>query len=176
MDDDSYNEDNNELENDESDDDTLKATNTKKKRKLASKRDNDANVLPSKMSPRIFYKMLLKLSMEQKNAVKNIRFGSILDLEVMDLPRRLGRFLVEKFDYCNSLVLEKGNLTKSKDDVHSTLGFHCEGTRVEEASPSKKNDSYLEFVKSFKLRWFNTVVSEKKTNNFIFATKKYCTP
>ena len=57
------------------------------------------------MSPKGLHKLIHKLSEQQRNAVKEIGFGSLLQLKLSECHGQLSRYLVQQYDYCSTTLL-----------------------------------------------------------------------
>ncbi|XP_057803571.1 uncharacterized protein LOC131018895 [Salvia miltiorrhiza] len=81
--------------------------------------------LYTRTTPSSFYDALQQLNDDQKKAVHDIGFGSILSLQVKKLPCRLAYWILEKFDERRcELELDGGSRVKiTEDDVYRVYGF-----------------------------------------------------
>ncbi|XP_057790617.1 uncharacterized protein LOC131007701 isoform X2 [Salvia miltiorrhiza] len=66
--------------------------------KVNSRRNNKGPKFNTRTTPAAFHDSLRKLNEAQKNAVREIGFGRILDLKLKDLPRHLAYWILNKFN------------------------------------------------------------------------------
>lgn len=89
--------------------------------------------LTSRSSPHLITTALKQLNDVQRAIVVRIGFGALLGMNILELPARLGYWLVNNFDARScSLVLPGGaKLHITSNDVHNVLGLPCEGLKIE---------------------------------------------
>lgn len=63
-----------------------------------AEKENHFKTICKRSSPKSLLKIIKKLSLEQKNCVKEMGFKSLLKLELDELPSSLGLFVVKSFD------------------------------------------------------------------------------
>ncbi|XP_057774966.1 uncharacterized protein LOC130993945 [Salvia miltiorrhiza] len=81
--------------------------------------------LNTRTTPAAFHDALLKLNDAQMSAVRDIGFGSILDLKVKDLPGGLGYWILKKFNP-QTFEIEVDAMRRFKvteSDVYRVFGF-----------------------------------------------------
>nr|GMC75042.1 uncharacterized protein LOC109155335 [Ipomoea batatas] len=81
--------------------------------------------LTTRCLARVLVKARKKFSRRQQGAVRALGFGKLLDLEVVQTPGRMGRWLLENFDP-ETMSLRLGNgvsLPIQEEDVEATLGL-----------------------------------------------------
>nr|GMC89498.1 uncharacterized protein LOC109179062 [Ipomoea batatas] len=115
---------------------------------------NEPRLLNSRMSPMDLSKLLPKLTDEQKNAVREIGFGSLLEIKLSNLDRMLTTYLVKNFDvYRCVLRLEKEEMLLTEDDVESTLGLPKSDIQVVEGNNSNATIEYNNLVEEWRVHW-----------------------
>nr|GLL27330.1 uncharacterized protein LOC109179738 isoform X2 [Ipomoea trifida] len=103
--------------------------------------------LTTRCSARVLVKARKKFSRRQQGAVRALGFGKLLDLEVVQTPGRMGRWLLENFDP-KTMSLRLGNgvsLPIQEKDVEATLGLPRGRVTI---TKHGNND-----VSNFLLRW-----------------------
>nr|GMD82142.1 uncharacterized protein LOC109191529 [Ipomoea batatas] len=85
----------------------------------------DDDGLKIRAFPKILTKAVEQLSPAQRQAVKDIGLGSLLDLQITNLPHQMGLWLVENFDPRScTLQLQNGQTIHiTADDVAAVLGL-----------------------------------------------------
>jgi len=94
------------------------------------------------MSSAEFVAMMEKFNEAQKQATLDIGFGGFLELQAIELPKDLCKWLVDNFDP-NSMTLYITNEKKieiTPIDVHLTLALPIGGRKVEEFYGKKLKD------------------------------------
>ncbi|CAA0831252.1 Unknown protein [Striga hermonthica] len=107
---------------------------------------DDGDALPSintRSSPAIFVKVVSGLTDDQKQAVRDMGFGRLLELTITMTPAKMGHWLVENFNHMDrKLKLYGGEKIHVKeDDVYVVLGLP-RGT-IEITNKKKKTESEL---------------------------------
>nr|GLL27376.1 uncharacterized protein LOC109191529 [Ipomoea trifida] len=85
----------------------------------------DDDGLKIRALPKILTTAVEQLNPAQRQAVKDIGLGSLLDLQITNFPRQMGLWLVEKFDPRScTLKLQNGQTIHiTADDVAAVLGL-----------------------------------------------------
>nr|GLL29680.1 uncharacterized protein LOC109168056 [Ipomoea trifida] len=97
-------------------------------------------------------KMLPKLTGEQKNAVREIGFGSLLEIKLSSLDRMLTTYSVTNFDvYRCALRLEKEEMLLTEDHVESTLGLPKGDIQVVQGNNSNATTEYNNLVEEWRV-------------------------
>ena len=79
------------------------------------------------------------------------RFGEILAVRTRLVPKRLARWLLEKYDlWDTSFNLPNGQLLIYEEDVHVTLGLPI---GLVDISEGKSSESDVEFLEQWRKRW-----------------------
>nr|GMD06034.1 uncharacterized protein LOC109168056 [Ipomoea batatas] len=111
-------------------------------------------MLKSRMSPMELNKLLPKLTGEQKNVVREIGFGSLLEIKLSSLDKMLTTYLVKNFDvYRCALRLEKEEMLLTEDDVESRLGLPKGDIQVVEGNNSNATTEYNNLVEEWRVHW-----------------------
>lgn len=81
--------------------------------------------LYTRSSPRCLYDAVRKMNSQQKQAVKEMGFGHLLNWNIRTLPRRLAYWVVDNFNSksCDLMTHNGRTLTVTEEDVHRVLGF-----------------------------------------------------
>ncbi|GFQ01367.1 hypothetical protein PHJA_002280600 [Phtheirospermum japonicum] len=113
------------------------------KRKRTS---SDDRVL-TRMSPKKL------LSQNQRQAVKDIGFGSLLEIRINECDGKLCRYLVDNFDVCRcGLDFGKEEIILIEEDVLCTLDFPKGGLAVVEKNANEIGE-YMELLAKWRERW-----------------------
>ncbi|KAH9614108.1 hypothetical protein KSS87_021520 [Heliosperma pusillum] len=89
------------------------------------------NKLQTKCRPGQLVELINGLSKEQKEAVREIGFGGLLQLKVTKLPHGILPWILKAFDYtCNMFKLKKTEFIITKDDVHDIFLLPRGGNQV----------------------------------------------
>ncbi|KAH9619668.1 hypothetical protein KSS87_016065, partial [Heliosperma pusillum] len=89
------------------------------------------NKLQTKCRPGQLVELINGLSKEQKEAVREIGFGGLLQLKVTKLPHGILPWILKAFDYtCNMFKLKKTKFIFTKDDVHDIFLLPRGGNQV----------------------------------------------
>ncbi|KAG4983874.1 hypothetical protein JHK87_028623 [Glycine soja] len=92
--------------------------------------------LVTRCSPGRLFKVLQRLTPEQKEAVKSMGFGSLLGLRCRTLRRSLCLWLLERFDTTNcSLEICNVDVPLTPNDVEMVLGLSASGKEVVNSGP-----------------------------------------
>ncbi|CAH9076699.1 unnamed protein product, partial [Cuscuta europaea] len=93
----------------------------------------------TRSSPHVLVKALSGMTDAQKEDIKKIGFGAVFNLDIAEIPGKLGYWVVENFDpkKC-SLVLLDGSIVRiTEEDVARVLGFPLGGKKIVQ---KKKNE------------------------------------
>jgi hypothetical protein len=93
---------------------------------MIAQRRADLPALKTRTSPKQLVEFLATITGAQVRAIKEIGFGSILDLRVKIIPGAIGYYLVEHFDVVSmslNLHIGKESLHITDREVHDTLGI-----------------------------------------------------
>lgn len=117
-------------------------------------RSTSTAMLKTRMSPAQFQKLIENLTDQQKNAVRDIGFGSLLQLQVTCGDNKLSTYLVQNFDvYRCALKLEDEEMLLTEDDVDSTLGLPHGPLQVIEGNNSNATEDYNNLLTQWRARW-----------------------
>ncbi|VFQ87214.1 unnamed protein product [Cuscuta campestris] len=110
--------------------------------------------IKTRMSPKTITELLKNLSEEQKEDVREMGFGSLLQLDITHLPLQLGYWLVENFDTRSvSLKLpSKKEIHIDETSIHSTIGFPMGGESVMKQNGDKSEEA-REVMRAWKLQF-----------------------
>uniref|UniRef100_A0A7N0ULF3 Uncharacterized protein n=1 Tax=Kalanchoe fedtschenkoi TaxID=63787 RepID=A0A7N0ULF3_KALFE len=108
------------------------------------------------------YHALSQISEKHKEAIRNLGFGKILDLNMFEIPSRFGEWLVDAFDpQSYTLRTQSGALKIRTHDIHQITGIPVGGQRI---LMERRVDYSREIVRSWRMRY-------GITNSAISATK-----
>ncbi|XP_071689206.1 uncharacterized protein [Rutidosis leptorrhynchoides] len=124
---------------DNSDDDfqrpSLKASNEK-----GIKHEED-EIIRSRSSPKCLYTTIQNMNDIQKEKIRQIGFGSILEMKFFENQMKLGYYLVNNFDECSStLNLKNGSIKITKETVHEVLCVLMKGLKIKYVERSNPID------------------------------------
>ncbi|KAJ8445884.1 hypothetical protein Cgig2_000196 [Carnegiea gigantea] len=92
-----------------------------------------------------------RLDYEQWSAIVQTGFGGILSVRTKLIPKKLARWLLEKYDsWDNSLNLANDKLLIDEEDVYTTLGLPMRELEIIEGQSS---DADIEFLELWRRRW-----------------------
>ena len=94
------------------------------------------------------------MSEEQRKAVTEIGFGSLLGLSLSECHGQLSRYLVESFDYCKTTIVLKNNekVNITEDDIFAMYNIPRKKLPVVEVTNDNYTVEYAELLKSWRER------------------------
>lgn len=129
------------------------------------------STLRIRSSPNSMFKIIKKLSFEQKKCVKEHVFKSLLKLEIDDLPSRLSYNVIHNFDY-EKMILKfiDSEIKVDSQSVNEMLGIPIREKEVDQLPFRAKDDQCYD-------RWINQFVDKKNIRlkdivNAIISTKE----
>ncbi|KAJ8437565.1 hypothetical protein Cgig2_017918 [Carnegiea gigantea] len=95
------------------------------------------------------------LSYEQYLAVNEIGFGGFWAIRTNVIPKSLGMWLLENYDYCGSFLNLSNHriLEFTKEDVHATLGLPMGPKKVMKGKTCDSCEKYNTLLGSWRRRW-----------------------
>ncbi|CAH9105280.1 unnamed protein product [Cuscuta epithymum] len=130
-----------------------RAGRPKKKEKRAVVNDLKVQYhsLYTRSSPNVVMNAISKLSHKQREQVREVGFGALLDLGIRELPSKLGYWIVDNFDPIScSLKLGKGRkIHITEEDVELVLGFPRGDKAVLKRGKGDKSEMLDEWRASF---------------------------
>ncbi|XP_019197375.1 PREDICTED: uncharacterized protein LOC109191246 [Ipomoea nil] len=135
--------------------------NTKKRKRQATKtkdpeHKSDVAYFSTRMGPRVMHQLVKRLSEQQKQAVTDIGFESILRLQLNTCESQLVQYLVHAFDVFKcDLIFEGETLHLAERDIECTLGIPRGVNEVEEAPKYEENGNaeYVALLRTWRQRW-----------------------
>ncbi|KAJ8428770.1 hypothetical protein Cgig2_010774 [Carnegiea gigantea] len=99
--------------------------------------------------------LIERLSYEQYLAVNEIDFGGFWAIRTNVIPKSLGMWLLENYDYCGSFFNLSNHriLEFTKEDVHATLGLPMGPKKVMEGKTCDSCEQYNAILGSWRRRW-----------------------
>lgn len=129
------------------------------------------STLRIRSSPNSMFKIIKKLSFEQKKCVKEHVFKSLLKLEIDDLPSRLSYNVIHNFDY-EKMILKfiDSEIKVDSQSVNEMLGIPIGEKEVDQLPFRAKDDQCYD-------RWINQFADKKNIRlkdivNAIISTKE----
>ena len=133
--------------------------------------------LPTRMSLKSLYSIIPKFSEEQRKAVIEIGFESLLGLSLSKCHGQLSRYLVESFDYCKTTIVFENNekVDITEDDVFAMYNISRGKLPIVEVTNDNYTPEYAELLKSWRERWNIAVGSPitQKMSEEIIARRDY---
>ncbi|KAG6401028.1 hypothetical protein SASPL_137873 [Salvia splendens] len=121
----------------------------RKNAKGDASRPSAQRVLCLKRGPRKFVEAIESLNVDQRDAVEDMRFGSLLHFKLNYIPAKLAFEILDHFDQDTcGVVYQRGILHIGHDDVRATLGLPNGGLRLEDNGHQKKNKFINELAES----------------------------
>ncbi|KAL4589589.1 hypothetical protein LXL04_002497 [Taraxacum kok-saghyz] len=121
-----------------------KRQEAKKPKKEAVRKTKAANDFPSmknRCSPIALLSIIHGLSKDQKNSIRDMGFGTLLQSKLMDVPMKMCYYVLEKLDVEGmKVVLETGVLDVSVQSVYDRLGLPLGGMSFEEMEAVDEDD------------------------------------
>lgn len=126
--------------------------------------------LKSRMSHSSVYRVVSSLSNVQKKVVREIGFGSLLDLKATHLPLQLAYWLVVHFDAgnCSLSLPNEQPLVITEEDVHDVLGLPV-GGEVLQFDADEDSIMLNSWKKQFETN--SLLVSVGDLTSFVMSTK-----
>ncbi|KAJ8423773.1 hypothetical protein Cgig2_034197 [Carnegiea gigantea] len=113
-------------------------------------------IFQSRMSPSGFVGMIAHFNEAQTKAIQDMGFGGFLHLQVTELPGKLCKWLVDRFDpYSVTLYISLNKMIEiAPMDVHITLVLPIGGRKVEEFYGKKPKDAkYNKVLNAWRKDW-----------------------
>lgn len=102
----------------------------------------DYPCIRSRVSPNSLMTAIRSMNEEQKQAVIDIGFGSILNMKFEEIPTRIGYFVVDNFDErTGKIKLKNGSIHVTKQVIHDMLGVPMGGLEIKAENKSKSDDA-----------------------------------
>ncbi|KAG6421465.1 hypothetical protein SASPL_118018 [Salvia splendens] len=112
-------------------------------------RPSAQRVLCLKRGPRKFVEAIESLNVDQRDAVENMGFGSLLHFKLNYIPAKLAFEILDHFDQDTcGVVYQRGILHIGHDDVRATLGLPNGSVRLEDNGHQRKNKFINELAES----------------------------
>nr|XP_043636785.1 uncharacterized protein LOC122607801 [Erigeron canadensis] len=101
--------------------------------------------------PNSFYRLMCRLSDDQKAAIREMGFASMLDFQIDKIPTVMGYWAVKNFDHkACTLKIRDASLKVTNKTIHDVLGVPMGGTRINTfITNCKWNLATQEFRKQF---------------------------
>ncbi|XP_057810730.1 uncharacterized protein LOC131025129 [Salvia miltiorrhiza] len=116
-----------------------------------AKKKTDHPKLKTRTTTSTFFKKLTVLNDAQKDAVRSIGFGHILEFKVNRVPSKLAYWVLDRFNH-RSCTLELDVLTKieiEEDDVYRVYGFPKGNKLIENFQRTAENELFIEWKNFF---------------------------
>nr|KAJ0197955.1 hypothetical protein LSAT_V11C700354070 [Lactuca sativa] len=82
--------------------------------------------MKNRCSPEVLLSIILGMCKEQKEFVRSMGFGALLKIKIIDIPLKLGFYVLQKFDYERMVIdIEGKELKVTSESVHDMLGIPC---------------------------------------------------
>lgn len=95
----------------------------------------------SRASPKSLYNAIKNMTAEQKQKLRDIGFGSIIEIKFSENPMKISYFVVNNFDEnSSSLKLKNGSIKITEKTVFEILGVPLGGTKIESLDRSDPDD------------------------------------
>ncbi|KAL4573357.1 hypothetical protein LXL04_020160 [Taraxacum kok-saghyz] len=158
-----------------------KRQEAKKPKKEAVRKQKAANDFPSmknRCSPIALLSIIHGLSKEQKNSIREMGFGTLLQSKLMDVPMKMCYYVLEKLDVEGmKVVVETGVLDVSAQSVNDMLGLPFGGMSFEEMDVVDEDDeescmfewkNQFENIKDLRLKQLKNVICLTREADFNF--------
>lgn len=125
-----------------------------KKRKRSSQETSKNMKMTTRMSPKQLFDLIPQLTEEQRQAVKDIGFGGLLDLKISECPAKLCQYLIENLNvYRCAICLDNQELPLTEEDVQNVFDFPRGQKQVIEGQKESACDSYSSLLEKWRARW-----------------------
>ncbi|VFQ96158.1 unnamed protein product [Cuscuta campestris] len=127
--------------------------------------------LKTRSTPHVLMKAIQRMNVVQRAEVERIGFGSVLRLDIWELPSRLGLWVVSNYD-ARSSCLKLPDSTKmhiTAEDVNTVLGWPVGGERVQ----NNKRNKDKSLLNEWRLKFDTTGI--KITPNDVVEKMLECT-
>jgi hypothetical protein len=139
---------------------------------------NDFPSMKNRCSPIALLSIIHGLSKEQKNSIREMGFGTLLQSKLMDVPMKMCYYVLEKLDVEGmKVVVETGVLDVSAQSVNDMLGLHFGGMSFEEMDVVDEDDeescmfewkNQFENIKDLRLKQLKNVICLTREADFNF--------
>ncbi|PWA67906.1 ulp1 protease family, C-terminal catalytic domain-containing protein [Artemisia annua] len=106
---------------------TIKANKKKGKEKMVNKAGDKVEVMDRvqlRIPPISLFRVITNFTEEQKQSVREMGFGGILEYRLSEIPTRLGYWVLDKFDEDSCSLIFGGNtIPVTREAVHEILGI-----------------------------------------------------
>ncbi|CAI9287438.1 unnamed protein product [Lactuca saligna] len=93
-------------------------------------------------SPESLLFIILWLRTKQKECARSMGFGSLLRMKVIDIPLKLGFYILQNFDSDRMVIdAEENELKVTTQSVHDMLGIPTSGTILTQLDQWSKDDT-----------------------------------
>ncbi|CAI9281813.1 unnamed protein product [Lactuca saligna] len=108
--------------------------------------------MKNRCSPEALLSIIFGMSKEQKESVRFMGFGCLLKMKIIDIPLKLGFYVLQNFDSERMVIdIEGKELKVTIEYVHDMLGIPIGGTKLTQLDQWPKDDtSYDEWKQQFK--------------------------
>lgn len=126
---------------------------------------NEPFPISSRTTPAQLLQVIKKLNKDQVQAVKDIGFGSLLEMKINMIPARLGHYVVDNFDD-NELTIntENSEIKVTAEMISELLGIPSGGKKISKIKNTADNDPVLK-------KFFKQYPENKQFNKSDIATK-----
>ncbi|KAK9178372.1 hypothetical protein WN943_027562 [Citrus x changshan-huyou] len=133
----------------------------------------DKLTLETRCAPDRFCSFVGNLSEDKKNAIRDIGFGSLLEIQCGRLRRQLCRWLVDQFKpECNIIELHGQNLKLCHRTFSDVMGVKDGGIPIQLGGPSENiaelRDIFQLTVKGINIKTLEDIIKQEDKTSWIF--------
>lgn len=133
----------------------------------------DKFTLETRCAPDRFCSLVGNLSEDKKNAIRDIGFGSLLEIQCGRLRRQLCRWLVDQFKpECNIIELHGQNLKLCHRTFSDVMGVKDGGIPIQLGGPSENiaelRDIFQSTVKGINIKTLEDIIKQEDKTSWIF--------
>ena len=133
----------------------------------------DKFTLETRCAPDRFCSLVGNLSEDKKNAIRDIGFRSLLEIQCGRLRRQLCRWLVDQFKpECNIIELHGQNLKLCHRTFSAVMGVKDGGIPIQLGGPSENiaelRDIFQSTVKGINIKTLEDIIKQEDKTSWIF--------
>ncbi|CAA0828830.1 Unknown protein [Striga hermonthica] len=125
--------------------------------------DDALPTIHTRTSPAIFVKAVSGLSEDQRRAVRDMGFGSLLDLTITATPTKMGYWLVDNFNHMDRKLqlYDCGKIHVKEDDAYRVMGLPRGNIEVTNRKKKTESEALKEWVDVYSVNIATKITATK---------------
>nr|GEV66321.1 ulp1 protease family, C-terminal catalytic domain-containing protein [Tanacetum cinerariifolium] len=125
------------------DDENNETKNMKKKSKIYDENNKNSKIR-TRTTPTLLFNAMAILNVDIKNCLDEMGFGSMIGMEIHELPGKLGFYVIDNLNTkTNVLSLTDNSILVTSQSVHDILGIPMGGCSLESLEPRSPDDPFI---------------------------------